>query len=98
MNNEKSVTKHTDHFLGYHFDGANARNLPYNVVLNEWGVSSLVTDWCKANCSHPWGQFFKEQSYTYGVQPERYLSKDVAVMTFKSEEEAILFKLTWVDK
>lgn len=97
MSNKKSVTKHTEHHLGYYFRGFTASELPYYVDLNDWGVLYQFTDWCKNTCSHSWGWFFRiNPEYIPDLAHAPQL--DEAIMTFEDEEEAILFKLTWVDK
>lgn len=97
MNSRKPVTKQTEHHLGYYFRGFTASELPYYVDLNDWGVLYQFTDWCRINCSHPWGWFFKMKP-EFSQHLDHVPQQDEAIMTFEDEEEAILFKLTWVDK
>jgi hypothetical protein len=64
----------------------------YKINLHTYGVGYETIQWCLKNCKSKWGWYFiptkREDSYL-----EDYENQD-AVLTFKSKQDAVYFKLT----
>jgi hypothetical protein len=85
----KPLKKLTDDLLpaGYGYN----KKYRYQINLKTYGVGYNIIQWCLKNCSSKWGWYFipaKGDEYL-----EDYENQD-AVLTFKSRQDAVYFKLT----
>jgi len=62
----------------------------YKINLNQYGVGFNTMMWCLKNCKSAWGWYFVTKP---NAQWGDYESQD-AVLTFKSKQDAVYFKLT----
>ena len=63
----------------------------YKINLNQYGVGFEIMTWCWKNCKSKWGWYFvpcKGKDQWSGYEHHD------AVLTFKSKQDAVYFKLT----
>ena len=63
----------------------------YKINLNQYGVGFPIITWCLENCKSKWGWYFIPAK---GDGNRRYYENQHAVLTFKSKQDAVYFKLT----
>ena len=64
----------------------------YQINLNQYGVGFDIIQWCLKNCKSKWGWYFVERK-DWQDWDDHYQRHD-AVLTFKSKQDAVYFKLT----
>lgn len=64
----------------------------YKINLKRYGVGFETINWCLKNCKSKWGWYFVPRTDT---SPDEwsYENQD-AILTFKSKQDAVYFKLS----
>jgi len=68
------------------------RKYRYKINLHQFGVGFEIINWCLKNCKSKWGWYFVPTTREDGYL-DFYENQD-AILTFKSRQDAVYFKLT----
>ena len=63
----------------------------YQINLNQYGVGYDIIQWCLKNCKSKWGWYFVPKQ---GKDEWSSYEHNDVVLTFKSRQDAVYFKLT----